>query len=551
MKVTLAQLNPKVGDIDGNLAKAREAIDRVADEKPDLVVFPELFLTGYPPQDLLERPWFIKKQEEALQELVEVSRRHKDTGIIMGAALPNRKEAGRGLHNAAVLIYYGEMVFQQPKSLLPTYDVFDEARYFDPAEKIRTCPFQGWNLGISVCEDAWNDPSLWPAGRFYDLDPISVLAGAGGRKNIIINIAASPFQAGKDTTRFGLLNGHASRHGSPLVFVNQVGGNDELIFDGRSMVLDRKGQPIAMLLPCQEQIETVDLETPGLPDLFQPEDRVASVHQALVLGIRDYLGKSGFKSAVVGLSGGIDSAVTCALAVEALGRDNVVGVTMPSVFSSEGSINDSRELAGNLGVDFRVISINGIFKSYLLALKPHFQKRKMDVAEENIQARIRGNLLMAFSNKFGHMLLATGNKSEMAMGYCTLYGDMSGGLAVISDVPKTMVYDLARYINRKREIIPQATIDKAPSAELRPDQKDEDSLPPYPVLDQILNLYIEDGLSRDEIIGRGFEPETTAWVIRTINRNEYKRWQAPPGLKVTSKAFGVGRRMPLVAKFDF
>jgi len=549
MKVTAAQLNPTVGDIEGNLGKVSAALDQAAAERPDLVVFSELFLTGYPPQDLLERSWFIEKQERALYRLAEASRRHPETGLVIGAALPSRRQFGRRLTSAAVLIYQGRIIFQQDKSLLPTYDVFDEARYFDPAEKIRTVAFKDQVLGLSVCEDAWNDPEFWPQGLIYDRDPIAELAGQ--KADLFINVSASPFHAGKDEMRYRLIRNHAVRHGLPFVFVNQVGGNDELIFDGRSMCLDKKGEPIALCPPFREHIQTVDLDLLGGRQSFRPQDKIESVHQALVLGLRDYLGKSGFKSAVVGLSGGIDSAVVCALAVEALGRENVLGLSMPSMYSSIGSVEDSRRLAANLDIEFKVIPIKGIYEAYLSGLAEHFQGRPFDVTEENMQARIRGNILMSFSNKFGHLVLTTGNKSELAMGYCTLYGDMSGGLAVISDVPKIMVYELARDFNRDREIIPQAVLDKAPSAELRPDQKDQDTLPPYDVLDQILNLYIEQGLSREEITDRGFDQDLAAWIIKTVNRNEYKRWQAPPGLKVTSKAFGLGRRMPLAAKHDF
>jgi len=548
MKVTVAQLNPTVGDIEGNLGKAWAALERVAPENPDLVVFSELFLTGYPPQDLLERSWFIEKQEKALHQLAETSRRHPETGLVIGAALPSRGKFGRRLTSAAVLIYQGRIIFKQDKSLLPTYDVFDEARYFDPADKIKTVPFKDRVLGLSVCEDAWNDPEFWPQGLIYDRDPIAELAGQ--KADLFINVSASPFHAGKDEMRYRLLKNHAVRHQIPLVFVNQVGGNDELIFDGRSMVLDKQGEPIVLCPPFREHVRTVDMNLSGR-ESFSPQNEIESIRQALVLGVRDYLGKSGFKSVVLGLSGGIDSAVVCALAVEALGRDNVLGLAMPSTYSSPGSLEDSRRLAVNLGIDFKVVPINGIYQAYLAGLSEHFQGRSFDVTEENIQARIRGNILMAFSNKFGHLVLTTGNKSELAMGYCTLYGDMSGGLAVLADVPKMMVYELARHINREREIIPQAVLDKAPSAELRPNQKDQDTLPPYDLLDEILNLYIEQGLSREEITARGFAPDLTAWIIKTVNRNEYKRWQAPPGLKVTSKAFGLGRRMPLAARHDF
>ena len=549
MKVTLAQLNPKVGDFDGNLAKALFTLARVETDFPDLVVFPELFLMGYPPHDLLEKKWFVEKQAQTLERLAKATERSPGMGVVIGAAMPNGSTTGRGLSNAAVLIHRGEIVFSQPKSLLPTYDVFDEARYFDPAEAVHTVPFKDGSLGLCVCEDAWNDPGFWPDHRIYSRNPIETLAEQ--KPSLIVNVSASPFHAGKDELRHDLIRHHAARHGLPFVFVNQIGGNDELIFDGRSMCLDGAGRPITLCPPFVEHLETVDITQAGAMAPYVPQEVIESVHQALTLGIRDYLGKSGFSRAVVGLSGGIDSAVTFALAVQALGRENVLGVSMPSMYSSEGSKDDARQLAANLEAEFKTVPIEGMYKAYVAGLAEHFQGREADVTEENIQARIRGNILMAFSNKFGSLVLTTGNKSELAMGYCTLYGDMSGGLAVLSDVPKVMVYQLAEYINREREIIPRETIEKPPSAELRPDQKDQDSLPPYEVLDQVLQLYVEEGRSREEIIARDFEPEMVGWVIRTINRNEYKRKQAPPGLKVTTKAFGVGRRMPLAAKYDF
>ena len=548
MKVTIAQLNPKVGDFEGNLAKALSAMAAAEPDSPDLIVFSELFLTGYPPQDLLERKWFIRRQEEALAVLARKSMDRPETGLVIGAALPNNLDPGRGLYNAALLIHRGEIVFSQAKSLLPTYDVFDEARYFDPAREMSVAAFKGRRIGLCVCEDAWNDPGFWPDSRLYSRNPIDDLASQG--ISLLVNVSASPFHVGKDDLRFRLIRHHAVRHQVPFVFVNQVGGNDELIFDGRSMCFDGQGRTIAYGPAFREHLETVDTSAEGRDEPFQPQHRIESVHQALILGIRDYLEKSGFSRAVVGLSGGIDSAVTYVLAVEAMGADNVLGISMPSMYSSTGSVEDSRQLAANLGREIQVVPIKGIYDAYIQALADPFGGRPPDVTEENIQARIRGNILMAVSNKFGHLVLSTGNKSELSMGYCTLYGDMSGGLSVISDLPKTMVYDLARYINREREIIPRAIIDKAPSAELRPDQKDEDSLPPYPVLDRILQLFVEEGLSSREIVARGFEEETVRWVIRTVNRNEYKRKQAAPGLRVNSKAFGVGRRMPIVAHHE-
>jgi NAD+ synthase (glutamine-hydrolysing) len=480
--------------------------------------------------------------------LRQLSARYSGTAILFGAPLPTGKDLGKGLYNSALLVYQGRILIRQDKSLLPTYDVFDEMRYFDPAAEINTVAFKGEALGISICEDAWNDPELWPKGRLYPCDPIAMLAGKGA--TLLINISASPFYLGKEEIRYRLIRNHAQKHGLPFVFVNQVGGNDELIFDGRSLCLDRFGEPISACPSFQEVVQKIDTGRSGTVGLYSPQNKIESIHAALVLGIRDYLRKCGFSRAIVGLSGGIDSALTCCLAKEAIGGENVLAVSMPSPYSSKGSIEDSRKLAANIGIGFKVIPITAIYRSYLKTLKEHFEGKEADVTEENIQARIRGNILMALSNKFGHLVLSTGNKSELAVGYCTLYGDMSGGLAAISDVPKTMVYDLANYINRKSEIIPRVIIEKEPSAELKPGQADQDTLPPYPILDRVLHHYLEEVLSVDEIIKLGFERETVEWIIRTVEKSEYKRKQAAPGLKVTSKAFGVGRRMPIAAKFD-
>jgi len=548
MKITLAQMNPVIGDINGNLAKAVQALSWSAQDQPDLVVFPELFLVGYPPQDLVQRPWFVERNQEALTGLMKISKIYPETGLLVGAVQPAGKGAFPGIYNSAVLIYRGEIVFRQPKSLLPTYDVFDEDRYFNAAETIEPCAFKNEKLGISICEDAWNDPELWPVGRIYEVDPIQILAEKGA--TIFINISASPFQAGKEEVRHQVILKHVLKHKLPFVYVNQVGGNDELVFDGRSFCLNRNGRPITVLPSCREHIETVDTGESGSIREYQPLSKIESLYNALVLGTRDYILKSGFSSALVGLSGGIDSAVTFCLAAAALGSDNVLGISMPSPYSSEGSVEDSRKLAANLGTEFKVIPINGIFHTYLENLKEHFQGKPPGLAEENIQARIRGNILMAMSNKFGPLVLTTGNKSESAMGYCTLYGDMCGGLGVIADVPKTMVYELARYINRDAEIIPQECLDKAPSAELRPNQKDEDTLPPYEILDQVLYYYIEEGRALAEIVEQGFDEALVRGIIKTVNMNEYKRRQAAPALKVTSKAFGIGRKMPIVAKHD-
>ena len=547
MKITLAQLNPTVGDISGNLAKVTQTLSQCSKDSPDLVVFPELFLVGYPPRDLLERPSFIAKTDEAIRELSEVSQEYPQTGIIVGAPQPGQQSTGKGLHNSALLIYQGRLLFTQHKSLLPTYDVFDEARYFDPAADDLVVEFKGQTLGISICEDAWNDPTLWHRPT-YSYDPIEVLAEKGA--DLIINIAASPFHRGKEKLRYNIVRSHASKHRIPFLFVNQVGANDELIFDGRSICLDGAGDLIAVLPPFVEQVETISLDGTGIRDPYFPQEEIASVHQALVLGVRDYMDKCGFSSAILGLSGGIDSAVTCCIAVEAIGAENVVAVTMPGPYSSAGSIEDSRKLAENLAIRFDVIPISPAYEAYIKSLQDHFKGREPDTTEENVQARIRGNILMALSNKFGHLVLSTGNKSELAVGYCTLYGDMSGGLSVIADVPKTMVYELAQYMNRDSIRIPQEIINKPPSAELRENQTDQDTLPPYEALDQILHYYVDEHYSMADLLQQNFDPETVKWVIRTVDRNEYKRRQAVPGLKVTSKAFGMGRRMPIAAKFE-
>jgi NAD+ synthase (glutamine-hydrolysing) len=547
LKITIAQLNPIVGDVQGNLKKITQTLAECREESPDLIVFPELFITGYPPRDLLERPWFIRQVQAAVDTLVEDSRDFKQTGILVGAPLPTGKDAGRGLYNSALLIYQGRTLLEQHKSLLPTYDVFDEARYFDPGSDNQVVAFRGETLGVSICEDAWNDPQLW-LRQPYSFDPIQVLAKK--KATLFINISASPFYVGKEEIRYRLIRGHAQRHGVPFVFVNQVGGNDELIFDGRSFAVDGSGEPTVVLASFAERVETIDTKLPGKPGSYLPQAKIESIYQGLILGIRDYLGKCGFTQAVLGLSGGIDSGLVCCLAKEALGNQNVLGISMPGPYSSKGSVEDSKELARNLGIKFEVVPITSIYSSYLESLKTHFAGREFDVAEENIQARVRGNVLMAFSNKFGYLVLSTGNKSELAVGYCTMYGDMSGGLAVISDLPKTMVYQLAEYINRQSKTIPDQIIKKPPSAELKPDQRDQDTLPPYDVLDQVLDCYLDKGCSYRQIVEKGFDPKTVRWILRAVNVNEYKRRQAAPGLKVTSKAFGMGRRMPIAAKYQ-
>lgn len=549
MKIAIAQCNPTIGDTDGNVHILEDTLAACAGQSPDLVIFSELFLTGYPPRDLLEREWFLGRVDRALERVVALSKEYPETGILLGAPVRTGAETGKGLHNAALLIQNGHVLFTQAKSLLPTYDVFDEGRYFDPARCVDVVPFKDQVLGISVCEDAWNDPELWPR-RYYPVDPEETLAKQGA--TLFINISASPFYLGKEQVRFRIFQNHARKHHVPFVYVNQVGGNDELVFDGRSMCFDADGNPLAVLPAFREAVQTVEIDgpAPSVP-AYRPQDKVESLHQALVLGLHDYVKKCGFSSVVVGLSGGVDSAVVCCIAVEALGPSHVLGVTMPGPYSSAGSIEDSRALADTLGITFAEVPITQVYRAYVDALAGHLAAREeKGVTFENIQARIRGNVLMALSNEYGYLVLSTGNKSELSVGYCTLYGDMSGGLAVISDVPKTMIYRLAREINSSKTIIPENILTKPPSAELRPDQKDADTLPPYEVLDRILHLYIDENRSIDEIADAGFDAATAKWVACTVDRNEYKRRQAAPGLKVTPKAFGSGRRMPIAAKIN-
>jgi len=547
MRITLAQLNPTVGDIQGNMLKMMDTWELGSRENSDLVVFPELFLPGYPPRDLLERDWFIEQNHLALRKLIDISIKYSHTGILFGIPQINNG-IGKGLYNSALLVYQGQILASQHKTLLPVYDVFDEARYFEPAPTIFTVPFKEEVLGISICEDAWNDPQLWNSQSIYSFNPIAALAAQGA--TLLINISASPFHAGKEETRYRLICHHARRHSLPFIYVNQVGANDELIFDGRSMCIDRSGRPLLIAPAYEEYQATVDTRMPG-SEIQLAGYGIESVYRALVLGINDYARKCGFKKVLIGLSGGIDSALTACLAVQALGSENVRAVSMPSPFSSSGSVSDSQKLAQNLGIECNVLPIAEIYQSYIRTMDDALNVKSTGITLENIQARIRGNILMALSNKYGYLLLSTGNKSELAVGYCTLYGDMSGGLNVLADVPKTMVYDLAHYINRDGELIPQEILSKPPSAELKPGQTDQDELPPYDILDRILHYYIEEGYSPQEIIELGFEPVTVKWVVQTVDQNEYKRRQAAPGLKITAKAFGMGRRMPIAAHLKY
>ena len=546
MRIVLAQLNPVVGDVPGNVRRVQQALEQARQLRPHLVVFSELMLTGYPPRDLLARGWFIDRVEAGLADVARISARFPEIGMVIGAPVRSPRGLGKGLLNAAILLAEGKEQFRQAKSLLPTYDVFDETRYFDPADKVQVVNFGGETLGVSVCEDAWNSSEMWERAQ-YDRDPVAELASAGA--TLLINISASPFAVGKEAVRKRLIAGHASRHQLPFVFVNQVGGSDDLVFDGRSMAFDRQGRPQLVLKPFQEELAVVETGSSGAASNYTEIDPIGSIHDALALGVRDYVRKCGFEKVVLGLSGGIDSAVVCCLAAAAIGAENVLGITMPSEYSSRGSVEDSRRLAENLGIELREVGITEAYHAYLSLLAREFAGRRQDTTEENLQARVRGNILMAVSNKLGHLVLATGNKSELAVGYCTLYGDMSGGLCVLADVPKTTVYALANHINRRREIIPVPIIQKPPSAELHPNQTDQDTLPPYDVLDAIIAGYVDEGLSADQIVAAGHDRKTVEWVVQAVNRNEYKRRQAAPGLKVTSRAFGTGWRMPIAARY--
>jgi len=543
MKIALAQFNPTVGDFSGNAARILSLAEQAQQRDANLAVFSELCLCGYPPQDLLERPAFIDRN---LKELKELAKKLPLPSIVGYAGRVKSKRA-KAVANKAALLCGGKIVFEQSKMLLPTYDVFDESRYFQPAEKQANYEFGTEQLGITICEDVWNEKKFWPESR-YDRDPVTELVVQG--TTLLLNISASPYTIDKRSLRFDILRSIAKSHHRPVIYVNQVGGNDSLIFDGASMALTADGKVAAQALAFEEDLVLFDTVTGQGEIHSQPREEIEYAYRALVIGTRDYVIKCGFKKVLVGLSGGVDSAVVAAVAVNALGAENVQGVSMPGPYSSEGSKNDAKELASRLGIELITLPIGDVFNAYRKALAPVFGGTSEGVAEENIQARIRGNYLMALSNKFGSMLLSTGNKSELAVGYCTLYGDMAGGLAVISDVPKLMVYELAKFINRERELIPQATIDKPPSAELRPDQKDEDSLPPYDVLDRILKLYIEDLKGPQEIADRyGFDLQLVKDIALHVDRNEYKRKQSAPGLKITSRAFGFGRPFPIAQKF--
>lgn len=572
MKIALVQTNPIIGNFSYNSNKIISWANRARDKGCDLAVFPELALCGYPPQDLLERPAFLADHDRALKDIINAI---SGIAIICGHLEKHTGDTGKPLHNSASVIENGRIVFTAQKRLLPTYDVFDEARYFEPGRRSQSLHYKGMTLGITVCEDIWNDKGSFPQ-KLYATDPIgdlvSDLQDEGGKLDLLINISASPFQIDKENIKREIFTRVCRNNNVPLIYVNQVGGQDSLLFDGWSMALNSNGNVVARTERFKEDMVVLDTATwqgelHGQPSLEVPDTAVThgesvsafqeteAVHEALVMGVRDYVEKCGFSKGVLGLSGGIDSAVTCAIACEAIGEKNIMGVAMPSPYTSDQSVEDAKQLAENLGCLFEIIAISpllAVFKESLqgvFASSENIESGKIDVTEQNIQARIRGNLLMALSNKFGSLLLSTGNKSEMAVGYCTLYGDMSGGLAVISDVPKQLVYRLARYINRHREVIPESIIEKPPSAELAPDQLDQDDLPPYDILDGILKAYLEENSSIEEITAMGFDRLVVTDVVRRIRINEYKRKQAPLGLKVSSKAFGYGRRYPIAQNY--
>src|SRR5580765_5628522 len=510
-----------------------------------LILFPELAVCGYPPRDLVERPTFVSKNRESVERIAAET---KGISVICGLVTPALAETGKSVMNSAVLLQDGKQAFLQSKMLLPTYDVFDEMRNFAPSRHQELFDFCGNRMALTICEDAWNDKHFWNK-RLYGFDPVDALVRAGG--NFVLNISASPFWLRKRELRRDMLATIARTDKVPVVMVNQVGGRNSLLFDGSSLVLDREGKVIAQGKSFEEDIVYFDSATLEGEMHEQVEGDDASAYWALVLGTRDYVRKCGFGKVIIGLSGGIDSALTAAIAADAVGAENVIGVGMPGPYSSPGSIEDARSLAANMGIRFELISINPAYDAYRQMLKQVFAGLKEDVTEENLQSRARGMLLMALSNKFGAIVLSTGNKSELGVGYCTLYGDMVGGLAVISDVPKTLVYRLSHYVNSRRAVIAQATLEKPPSAELRPDQKDSDSLPPYEVLDAILEEYVEDSHTAEQIAAdHGYDIEVVRRVIRMVDRAEYKRQQAAPGLKISPKAFGYGRRFPIAAKSD-
>ena len=545
VKIALGQINPTVGDFSGNAAKIVQFALQARTAGAGLVLFPELAVCGYPPRDLVERPSFVARCRSTVEQIASET---QGMAVICGLVTPAEADSGKKVMNSAALLREGRVDFIQSKMLLPTYDVFDEMRNFAPAKSQQLFSFCGKQMALTICEDAWNDKRFWNR-RLYGIDPVEELVRGGG--NFVLNISASPFWLGKRELRHDMLAAIAKNQKVPVAMVNQVGGNDSLVFDGSSLVIAPGGQVIAQGKSFEEDL--VYFDSDKLTGDMHPQiaGEEASAYEALVLGTRDYVRKCGFERAIVGLSGGIDSALTAAIAVDALGSGNVIGVGMPGPYSSQGSIDDARELASNLKIRIELLSIQEIYEAAGRTLAPVFAGLPQDVTEENIQSRARGLLLMSLSNKFGALVLSTGNKSELAVGYCTLYGDMVGGLAVISDVPKTLVYRVSAYVNSQRKVIPEATIQKPPSAELRPDQKDSDSLPPYDVLDAILEDYVEESRSAEQIArSHNFDLGLVQRVIRMVERSEYKRQQAAPGIKISAKAFGYGRRFPIAAKAE-
>jgi NAD+ synthetase len=545
MKIALAQINTTVGDFDGNKALILEAYRKAVAQGAELVLTPEMAITGYPPRDLVYRSRFVPANKETLQAVAaEVG----EVPLITGFVDFNVRGRGRPFRNAAAVLQQGKVAHIVHKTLLPTYDVFDEDRYFEASECHEPLLIQGKRVGVTICEDIWTDEYL--PQRLYDIHPPQELAKHG--IDVLVNISASPFHSGKPAIRERMISAVARQLKVPIVYCNALGGNDQLVFDGNSIVVGADGGIITRLKPFEPDLAVVDVSastaSSSAAESAQREPG-NDLHDALVLGLRDYMKKCGFKSCVLGLSGGIDSALVATIAAAAVGPENVLGVSLPSSFSSQGSKDDARGLARNLGMRYETVPIETAFESVKAQLGPLFAGRPEDVTEENMQARIRGLILMSISNKFGHLLLTTGNKSELAVGYCTIYGDMCGGLAVISDLPKTQVYAVSRWINREREIIPWSSIEKPPSAELRPNQKDQDTLPEYDVLDGILERFLEQGESTKEIAAAGYNGDLVRWVLRRVDANEWKRQQAAPGLRVTSKAFGIGRRIPIAQRF--
>ena len=540
MKIGFAQINPTVGDLSGNFEKIIGAYERLSAAGAELVLTPELAITGYPPQDLVFKSRFVSENLAILEKL---QARVGEAALLVGFVDRNEGR-GKPFHNAAALLERDKPLRRAHKSLLPTYDVFDEDRYFEPASRVKPFEVHGRKIGVTICEDIWTEHYL--PRPLYDIEPVRSLIEQGAE--IIVNLSSSPFTVHKPAIRYEMVASSARTHRRPICYCNVVGGNDQLVFDGNSIAVNSAGNLIAQLAAFREDEKVVDTDSRAAIE-FDEGKTPEVLFAALSLGVRDYFHKCNFHSAVVGLSGGVDSAVTAVIAVDALGAENVTGVSMPSPYSSRGSIEDACALARNLGIKFFEIPITEAFSVFKSQFKEIFKSRPENETEENMQPRLRAMTLMALSNKFGHLVLSTGNKSELAVGYCTIYGDMAGGLAVISDVPKTMVYELARWINRKHEIIPRSTIDKPPSAELKSNQKDQDTLPPYENLDQILQLYVEENLSARDIVARGFDEKTVRWIQRRVDLNEYKREQAAPGLKITSRAFGLGRKMPIAQKY--